>query len=130
MTIGSSKLTRCFVLDHTASRPRKVGMVAMSGKLQRLSIDQVLAHVGEYGKFQILLNAILCVLKVPFGNILLIPYFSQHNPPWRCVRNSSFCLLNGIYDAKSENYTYRCSLPRSEWEYTQPKEYSVVTQVT
>ena len=94
------------------------------------TIDEVLIHLGEYSKFQILLNAILCVLKIPFGNILLIPYFSQHNPAWRCVKNSSACLVNGTHNAKSELYTYRCNIPRSEWEYTQPKEYSVVTQVS
>ena len=100
------------------------------GTVPKLRIDEILPYINEFGKFQILFNAILCLLKIPTGNALMMPYFTHKNPPWRCITGSnSTCKLNGTFSPSSKDYLYRCRILRSDWEYTQGKEYSVVTQV-
>ena len=96
---------------------------------QRLRLDELLPIIGEFGRFQIIVDIALCILQAPGIMLIFLPYFSQHNPPWKCVANSSTCLLNGAYSLASKSYEARCQLPRSEWEYTEAKDYSVVTQV-
>ncbi|XP_065064675.1 solute carrier family 22 member 15-like [Rhopilema esculentum] len=93
-----------------------------------LSIDDVLPLIGEFGKFQILLEIAFCIMIFPGSMLILIPYFAQHNPPWMCVANSTVCHLNGTYDTQSKFYKERCKMPRSEWQFTKPKEYSIMTQ--
>ena len=100
------------------------------GTVPKLRIDEILPYIDEFGKFQIVFNAILCLLKIPTGNALMMPYFTHKNPPWRCITGSnSNCNLNGTFSPSSKDYLYRCRIPRSDWEYTQAKDYSVVTQV-
>eukprot|EP00112_Aurelia_sp_Birch-Aquarium-sp1_P010677 Seg2274.3 transcript_id=Seg2274.3/GoldUCD/mRNA.D3Y31 product="Organic cation/carnitine transporter 4" protein_id=Seg2274.3/GoldUCD/D3Y31 len=97
--------------------------------MPRLRIDEILPYIDEFGKYQILFNAILCLLKIPTGNALMMPYFTHKEPPWRCITgNNSSCNLNGTFSPSSKNYGYRCKIPRSDWQYTQAKEYSIVTQ--
>eukprot|EP00795_Rhopilema_esculentum_P001190 gene1190-15553_t len=93
-----------------------------------LSIDDVLPLIGEFGKFQILLEIAFCIMVFPGSMLILIPYFAQHNPPWMCIANSTVCRLNGTYDTQSKFYKERCKMPRSEWQFTKPKEYSIMTQ--
>ena len=52
-------------------------------------------------------------------------YFAALQPEWRCVANSTVCNLNGTFT--SEN-NFRCNIPRNDWEFTQPKGYSIVTE--
>ena len=96
---------------------------------QHYKLDELLKFVGEFGRFQILFDIALCILLMPGMMLIFLPYFSQHNPPWKCVANSSSCLLNGTFSLASKSYKARCQMPRTEWEYTEAKEYSVVTQV-
>ena len=96
---------------------------------QQYNLDELLKFVGEFGKFQILFDIALCILLMPGMMLIFLPYFSQHNPPWKCIVNSSTCLLNGTFFLASKSYKARCQMPRTEWEYTEAKEYSVVTQV-
>ena len=96
---------------------------------QRLRLDELLPIIGEFGRFQITFDIALCILQAPGIMLIFLPYFSQHNPPWKCVANSSTCLLNGTFSLASKSYEARCQMSRSEWEYTEAKEYSVVTQV-
>ena len=93
-------------------------------------MDDVLPLIGEFGKFQILLEIAFCITIFPGSMLILIPYFVQHNPPWMCVANSTVCRLNGTYDTQSKFYEDRCKMPRSEWQFTKPKEYSIMTQVS
>ena len=102
----------------------------MESKVRYLDIDQVLPHVGEFGLFQILLEGILSISYVPATYQILIVYFTAYNPAWQCVkRGNSSCKLNGTFTSSSKDYEKRCNMPRSDWEYTQPKDYSIVTQV-
>eukprot|EP00112_Aurelia_sp_Birch-Aquarium-sp1_P026069 Seg900.11 transcript_id=Seg900.11/GoldUCD/mRNA.D3Y31 product="Solute carrier family 22 member 13" protein_id=Seg900.11/GoldUCD/D3Y31 len=95
---------------------------------QRLRLDELLPIIGEFGRFQIAFDIALCILQAPGIMLIFLPYFSQHNPPWKCVTNSSTCSLNGTFSLASESYKARCQMPRSEWEYTEAKDYSIVTQ--
>ena len=72
-----------------------------------------------------MLNAIFCIMLLPSTFQVLIMYFAALKPDWRCVDNSTVCTLNGTFSSSNE---YRCNIPRSEWEFTQPKEYSIVTE--
>ena len=91
-----------------------------------MNIDQILVKIGEFGRFQILMEAIQCFLQIPYTLMILLPYFTQDSPAWKCSTNSTKCNVTG--ELPSEN-KLRCSIPRSEWDYVLPKEYSIVTQV-
>ena len=94
------------------------------------TIDEVLALIGELGRCQLMVLAIVCALMIPATFQYLITYFIAHSPPWRCKDNSTLCLLKETIAASShENYTYRCDVPREEWEYVEDATYSIVTQV-
>jgi len=90
-----------------------------------MNIDQILVKIGEFGRFQILMEAIQCFLQIPYTLMILLPYFTQDSPAWKCSTNSTKCNVTG--ELPSEN-KLRCSIPRSEWDYVLPKEYSIVTQ--
>ena len=93
--------------------------------MKYVAIDGMLPYIGEFGKFQRILDGVFCIMIVPQTLQVLIMYFAALNPPWRCVNNSTICTFN--HTLPSDN-TDRCSMPRNEWEYTEPKDYSIVTQ--
>ena len=104
--------------------------LAVTGSV--MEVDQILEYVGEFGKYQIILETMLCICMVPQTLQILIMYFAAHDPGWHCVSNSTYCSLNGTFtssDGDRKVYELRCKLPRNEWTYAQPKDYSVVTQV-
>eukprot|EP00795_Rhopilema_esculentum_P001447 gene1447-15872_t len=92
------------------------------------AIDEVLPYVGEFGKYQITLIFMLALMILTAGFPVLIMYFAGQNPPWQCVYNSTVCNLNGTFKSGDKNYNHRCSIPRAEWQFTKPKDYSIVTQ--
>ena len=95
-----------------------------------MDVDEILRHVGQTNKFHIILEILLCASLVPTTMTILIPYFAQYNPSWRCVgRNSSICNMKEIMTPSHPNYQDRCRMSRSEWMFTEPKDYSIVTQV-
>ncbi|XP_065064769.1 organic cation transporter protein-like isoform X2 [Rhopilema esculentum] len=92
------------------------------------AIDDILPYVGEFGKYQIMLVAMLSTMVLASTFPILIMYFAGQNPAWECVHNSTVCNLNGTFESGDDNYQYRCSIPRKDWQFTQPKDYSIVTQ--
>ena len=94
------------------------------------TIDEILPYVGEFGKYQIMLVAMLSTMILASTFPILIMYFAGQNPAWKCVNNSTVCNLNGTFESGDDNYEFRCSIPRKDWQFTQPKDYSIVTQVT
>jgi len=92
------------------------------------SLDDALPYVGELGKYQVMLISILALILLVTGFPILIMVFAGHNPPWQCETNSTICKLNGTFKSGEKNYEARCLMPRSEWKFTKPIEYSVVTQ--
>eukprot|EP00794_Sanderia_malayensis_P020161 gene20161-22136_t len=93
-----------------------------------LAIDEVLKYTGEFGLYQKVLEFIVCISYTAGIYQIFLPYFAVYNPPWRCVANSSLCTLTGSFKRGEQHYEDRCSFPRHEWEYTQQKDYSVVTE--
>ena len=93
------------------------------------NLDDVLPYVGELGKYQIVLISIVALAFFVAGFPVLIMFFAGQNPPWQCETNSTVCKLNGTFKSGENHYTARCSMPRSEWKFTKPVEYSIVTQV-
>ncbi|XP_066928970.1 organic cation transporter-like protein [Clytia hemisphaerica] len=93
--------------------------------LKKVSTDEILEQIGEFGRFQWILDGIFCIMLLPATFQTLIMYFAALQPEWRCVANSTICNLNGTFSSENE---FRCGIPRSEWEFTQPKDYSIVTE--
>ena len=93
-------------------------------------LDEILKYVGELGKYQIILISMLALMILTAGFPVLIMFFAGQNPPWACAQNSTICNMTGSFKSGDRLYEKRCSMPRSEWIFTKPKEYSIVTQVT
>ena len=91
-----------------------------------LSIDEMLTAVGEYGRFQKMVNVMFCAIMFPSVFPLVLPYFVVKNPRWRCAPNSTFCRNDN--DTFSSTNSSRCEIPRTEWEYVTPRSYSIVTE--
>ena len=94
-------------------------------------VDDILPFVGEFSRFQIIIEILLCIAIIPQTLQVLIMYFAALKSPWRCVANSTSCTfpLNQTFSADSANYDTRCKFSRSDWEFVEPKDFSIVTQV-
>ena len=95
--------------------------------VQYLSVDDILPFVGEFGRFQKIVEAILCVVMIPTTFQTLIMYFAALKPDWKCSANlnNTICVSNATFPAGNES---RCEMPRNEWTYVQSRDYSMVTQ--
>ena len=89
-----------------------------------VSIEDMLKEIGEFGLFQQLLLASLCLSNM-YGSQIVIMYFAGLNPSWKCTENSSVCLSSDTFPNTNKS---RCLMKRFDWEYTEQKEYSVTTQ--
>ena len=94
-------------------------------KKEQLTVEGFLEKVGGHGKFQLLLEGVFFLFTFPTMFQILIMVFAGLEPEWRCVSNSTVCNLNGTFTSQNN---LRCEIPRSEWEFTKPKEYSIVTE--
>lgn len=100
-------------------------MAAENSKKAKKNIDEMLAIVGEYGMFQKLVNLLLCIMTLPCIYHIMIMYFAADEPNWQCTKNSTTCVYNGTFSPKDMR---RChQMERSDWEFTKPKDYSLVT---
>ena len=95
-------------------------------------VDDILPLVGEFSRFQIIVEIFLCIVMIPQSLQNLIMYFAGLNSPWRCAASSSVCTFprNLTFDSESQQYKARCSMNRSDWEFVQSNDYSIVTQVS
>ena len=94
-----------------------------------VDIDTVLPLIGELGRHQIIVLAILSLICMPAAFQLLIIYFLADDPPWKCVTNSTLCNVTGVIKPQSSFQTLRCNIPREQWNYVEGKYYSIVTEV-
>jgi len=94
-------------------------------KLILQSIDEAVSYVGEYGRFQMTLNAVFCFMVLPPVLQIMMMYFAADSPDWKCAQNSTMCTRNGTF---KKGDPFRCGLDRGDWEFTEPKGYSMVTQ--
>ena len=90
-----------------------------------MNTDKILTNIGEFGKFQKLLDGVVCLIYFFLSFQVLIMYFTTDTPPWKCRANSSECFFSGTFP---EDDTRRCNMSRDEWYYTKPVKYSIVTQ--
>ena len=95
-------------------------------------VDDILPLVGEFSRFQIIIEVLFCIIMIPQSLQNLIMYFAGLNSPWRCAASSSVCTFprNLTFDSESKQYKARCSMNRSDWEFVQSYDYSIVTQVS
>lgn len=93
-------------------------------------MDEVLEKIGSFGSYQIRLICLLGVLEwFVSGYQTLLMTFIAAEPKWRCVTNSTKCNQPGEFTPKDDYYKSRCSMNRSEWEFT--NEFtSIVTDVS
>lgn len=94
-----------------------------------LTVDDVMEKIGSFARYQYRLLFIFGFMKI-FGDTFqaMIPIFLSVEPPWRCKDNSSVCNLTGIFNPGDENYKFRCSIPRDQWEFDTSELNSVVTE--
>ena len=93
--------------------------------MRALNIDNILKIVGEFHCYQWILDTIFVIMVIPRTYMILIMYFAALKPDWKCVKNSTLCPYNATR-LSSDNS--RCSMLRSEWEYTEKKDFSIVTE--
>lgn len=99
-------------------------------QVMALTVDDVMEKIGSFARYQYRLLFIFGFMKI-FGDAFqaMIPIFLSVEPPWRCKDNSSECNLTGIFNPGDENYKFRCSIPRDQWEFDTSELNSVVTEV-
>ena len=99
---------------------------------EEVNVDDYLKHIGEFGKKQVILQAMFCFLIIPSTYQKFIGTFVGSNPAWRCTGLSSECNYTRSISFKigDDFYNGRCSMKnRSSWEFVEPKKFSIVTEV-
>lgn len=94
---------------------------------KELDVDDFLDRIGQFGKTQIILVSMFCLIIIPTTYQTLIMSFVASSPPWQCVDNATDCQLNGTMEAKNDD---RCDMDRLSWMYTKQKSFSIVTDVS
>ena len=52
--------------------------------------------------------------------------FGARSPSWKCTNNSSICTQYNTTFSHTDNT--RCLLPRTEWQYSVPSDFSITTE--
>ena len=95
-----------------------------------LSTDEVFEKIGSFGRYQLYILILFNIIEwFWFGWPVLLMTFIAAEPPWRCVANVTRCPLNGTMEPGHDNYTFRCNIPRNDWEFVDDFT-SVVTQAS
>ena len=100
-------------------------MAEKLGMKRVVSIDEMLSIIGPFNRFQWILDAMFCIMIFPQTLQVLIMYFAALSPTWKCVSNSTICNTTGTFPSDDDR---RCNMSRTEWEFTVPKSFSIVTQ--
>jgi len=93
-----------------------------------LSTDELLESIGSFGRYQILLN-VFCNLAYMFwwGIPVMVMVFIASDPGWKC-KNNATCPFTETMRLGDDNFSYRCDIPRNDWEFGNDFT-SVVTEV-
>ena len=94
-------------------------------KVEALTIDQAVTLLGGFHLFQWLIIASLACMSPPRLFQILFMVFGAQDSSWKCVSNSSTCLLNGTLPSTNRA---RCNMLRNDWEYTMPKDFSIASE--
>ena len=94
------------------------------------SVEELLPLIGEYGRYQKLLDLVFSFFNLPIAMQILMMTFATITPSWRCQdnnNNNTECVANSsvIFPPTDEK---RCEYNRTSWEYIEVKEFSLVTQ--
>ena len=101
-------------------------METSKGHIELEGVDGLLKFVGV-GFFQVRLQVIMSLIKIPQHYMVMNIYFSQLNPSWSCVNNSSRSVACPTNETLVSGDQRRCDMPRNAWVYTKPHAYSIVT---
>ena len=103
-------------------------------KKREVGVDEVITMVGEYGRFQIIVNAVFCLMTLPPVFQIMIMYFAADKSRWHCKESSKLCTSfpNKTFPyehVQDPNGPDKCKsgVFNTDWEFVQPKEYSIVT---
>ena len=103
------------------------------GNIQReakkMEIDDIMKHIGEFGRSQFLFLVLLCLIMIPASYQTYLITFIGMNPSWTCNPRSVECNRTGVFFVNHEFYNKRCSMKRESWRFVKDKEYSIVTEV-
>ena len=89
-----------------------------------MNVDGFLRMVGEFGRFQILVEICFVFMIVAPVSQIYLTYFTAPEPDWKCVNGSSVCYLNGTQPSTNN---FRCNISRSEWEFVQDEGTTTIT---
>ena len=87
-------------------------------------LDDIYSYVGSFGRFQAKLQVFLSLMKIPQTSMVLIMYFAALNPPQMLSKNYA----GNDTPHLNETINDICSLPREMREYTEHRDYSIVTR--
>jgi len=90
-----------------------------------VSLDFILREIGEFGRFQWLLEFLFAIMLIQPVSQIFVIVFVTSDTQLRCRENSSVCRINGTFSSKDEHH---CKLARSEWEFVESKDHSFITQ--
>ena len=91
-------------------------IVSFTQRPKPLNVDDILRIIGEFGRFHWILEMVSALMFIVPAIHIYIMIFAAPEPDWKCVEGSLTCYLNGTQPSTNE---YRCSIPRSEWEFVQ-----------
>ena len=96
-----------------------------------VNVDEYLGYIGEFGKRQIILQVLFCLMIIPATYQSLLLTFVANSPAWQCTGLSPECnRTDAVFTVSSDYYKQRCNfVNRSSWEFIQPKKFSIVTEV-
>lgn len=85
-----------------------------------LTIDEVLAKIGSFGRFQILLTVFV---NLAYGfwwaSPIYLMMFIASEPGWKCKHNvNSTCHYNETIRFGDDDFSFRCKIPREDWTYS------------
>ncbi|KAL9979763.1 hypothetical protein ACROYT_G017473 [Oculina patagonica] len=93
----------------------------------RLTTDEILEKIGSFGRYQIVLNIFFNLAYAFWWAIpVMISVFIASDPGWKC-KNKSTCPFTETMSLGNKNYSYRCGIPREDWEFSDDFT-SVVTE--
>jgi len=95
-----------------------------------VNVDQYLGYIGEFGKRQIILQVLFCLMIIPATYQSLLLTFVANSPAWKCTGLTHECNETGTaFTVSNDFYSKRCEFNnRSSWEFIQPKKFSIVTE--
>ena len=96
----------------------------MDTMIEIRTMDDALPLIGSFHRFQWLLDVIVLLVNFSMSYQNVIMYFLTLTPTWQCEQGSKTCLWNGTHQGNDHR---RCNLSRTEWQYTERVEYSLVT---